>query len=97
MQWTPDLATGNAVVDGEHKQLIALINELELAGSGPDGSAVPDALDELTDYVFVHFQMEEKLMRREAIRRPRTRPTSPSIASSTRQHRSWPSSTRRAR
>ena len=65
MQWTPDLATGNAVVDDEHKQLIALINKLELAGNGPDGSAIPDALDELTDYVFVHFQMEEKLMRRE--------------------------------
>jgi hemerythrin len=65
MRWTSDLITGNAVVDGEHKRLIALIDELELVGNGPDGEEVEVALDELTDYVFVHFQMEEKLMRRE--------------------------------
>jgi hemerythrin len=66
MRWTPDLMTGNAVVDSEHQQLIALIDRLELVGSGPDGTGIEEALDELTDYVFVHFQMEEKLMRREA-------------------------------
>ena len=65
MRWTSDLMTGNAVVDGEHKRLIALIDELELVGNGPDGEEIEVALDELTDYVFVHFQMEEKLMRRE--------------------------------
>ena len=65
MRWTPELMTGNAVVDSEHQQLIALIDRLELVGGGPDGSGIEDALDELTDYVFVHFQMEEKLMRRE--------------------------------
>ena len=66
MRWTPDLITGNAVVDAEHQELIALIDRLELVGNGPDGSGIAEALDELTDYVFVHFQMEEKLMRREA-------------------------------
>jgi hemerythrin-like metal-binding protein len=65
MRWTPELITGNAVVDSEHQQLIALIDRLELVGGGPDGSGIEDALDELTDYVFVHFQMEEKLMHRE--------------------------------
>jgi len=65
MRWTSDLMTGNAVVDGEHKRLIALIDELELVGNGPEGREIEVALDELTDYVFVHFQMEEKLMRRE--------------------------------
>jgi hemerythrin-like metal-binding protein len=65
MRWTPELATGNSVVDAEHQQLIALINKLELVGNGPNGTGVEEALDELTDYVFVHFQMEEKLMRRE--------------------------------
>jgi len=65
MRWTPELMTGNAVVDAEHQELIALIDRLELVGNGPDGSGIAEALDELTDYVFVHFQMEEKLMRRE--------------------------------
>jgi len=65
MRWTPDLITGNAVVDGEHQQLISLIDKLELAGVRSEGQSVSDALDDLTDYVFVHFQMEEKLMRRE--------------------------------
>jgi len=65
MRWTPQLETGNAVVDAEHKELIALIDKLEFAGNGPEGKRIEEALDELTDYVFVHFQMEEKLMRRE--------------------------------
>ncbi len=65
MRWTPDLATGNEVVDAEHRQLIALIDKLEFAGNGPERDGAARALDELTDYVFVHFQMEEKLMRRE--------------------------------
>jgi hemerythrin-like metal-binding protein len=65
MRWNPSLATGNKVVDREHKELIALIDRLELTGSGPDGSGIRNALDDMTDYVFVHFQMEEKLMRRE--------------------------------
>jgi hemerythrin-like metal-binding protein len=65
MQWTSGMATGNAVVDSEHRELIALVNQLEFAGSGPDGIAISEALEELTDYVFVHFQMEEKLMQRE--------------------------------
>ena len=57
--------TGNAVVDSEHRELISLIDTLELAGNGPEGTGVEAALEELTDYVFVHFQMEEKLMQRE--------------------------------
>lgn len=64
-RWSPALLTGNPVVDAEHRELIALIDRLELVGNGPDGSGVVEALDELTDYVHVHFQMEEKLMRRE--------------------------------
>ncbi len=69
-RWTPALLTGNAVIDSEHRQLIALIDRLELAGNEPDGNGAAKALDELTDYVFVHFQMEEKLMVREAYPAP---------------------------
>jgi len=65
MRWTPALATGNAVIDAEHRELIALIDELELADVGPSETRIADALDQLTDYAAVHFQMEEKLMRRE--------------------------------
>jgi len=65
MRWTPALMTGNAVVDAEHQELIGLIDKLEFAGNGPEGTGAAEALDELTDYVFVHFQMEEKLMLRE--------------------------------
>jgi methyl-accepting chemotaxis protein/hemerythrin len=65
MRWTPELRTGNAVVDTEHEELIALLDRLEFLGNGPEGVGIDEALDELTDYVFVHFQMEQKLMRRE--------------------------------
>ena len=64
-RWTPALLTGNATVDAEHRELIRLVDRLELVGDGPDGDGVGAALDELTEYVFVHFQMEEKLMVRE--------------------------------
>ena len=64
-RWTPALLTGNTIVDAEHRELIRLIDRLELVGDGPDGDGVGAALDELTEYVFVHFQMEEKLMLRE--------------------------------
>jgi len=65
MRWSRSLETGNATVDKEHRELIALIDELELADLGADETRVPIVLEELTDYVAVHFQMEEKLMRRE--------------------------------
>jgi hemerythrin-like metal-binding protein len=65
MRWTPALETGNVAVDAEHRELIALIDELELADVGADETRVPDAIDQLTDYIAIHFQMEEKLMRRE--------------------------------
>jgi len=64
-RWTPALLTGNTIVDAEHRELIGLIDRLELVGDGPDGDGVGAALDELSEYVFVHFQMEEKLMLRE--------------------------------
>ncbi len=36
-RWTPALLTGNAIVDAEHRELIGLIDRLELVGDGPDG------------------------------------------------------------
>jgi hemerythrin len=65
MRWDESLATGNAVIDAEHRELIALIDELELADTEADETRVPQALEQLADYVAVHFQMEERLMRRE--------------------------------
>jgi hemerythrin len=62
-EWDESLATGNELVDSQHKQLFELINELH--DSILDGHAL-DAqeatLTRLMDYAETHFQAEEGLM-----------------------------------
>ncbi len=67
--WRPQMSLGNALIDGDHRYLIALINTVELALRTADGSdALATALDQLVLYTHDHFDREEKLMR--AIRYP---------------------------
>ena len=66
MEWDVTLETGNEAVDGQHRALLAMFNELEATEleHGPD--EVRSVLEGLTDYVSVHFAMEEDLMRTRA-------------------------------
>jgi hemerythrin len=62
--WRPQMGLGNALIDGDHRYLIALINTVELALRTADGSdALACALDQLVLYTHDHFDREEKLMR----------------------------------
>jgi len=46
--WTADLATGNGMIDQDHRHLIALVNKLNDAMTGGKGNAVlGQVLDEL--------------------------------------------------
>lgn len=60
--WTKDLETGNATIDGQHKELIEAINNLLTACSQGKGR---DALKETTSFLYnytsKHFADEEKL------------------------------------
>lgn len=61
-QLTPDLMTGNSLIDQEHKQLIDAINSLlEACGQGQGRSKVVETGKFLNDYTAKHFADEEKL------------------------------------
>lgn len=64
MNWDASLETGDAAIDAQHRAIVSLCDELSAAEKdGPD--EVRRALDQLTEYVAVHFAMEHDLMRNE--------------------------------
>ncbi len=66
--WNTHLETGNDQIDGQHKRLFELTNDIADAVSG-QGSLpeVPTLLAELIDYANTHFCDEEKLMCRSSL------------------------------
>jgi len=62
MTWSEKLSTGIAAMDEEHKQLIALLNELHDAIEDGQGKAILGRiLDGLIAYTGTHFAHEESL------------------------------------
>ena len=60
--WTPDLATGNAVIDKQHKQLFSMVNNLfDAYQSGKERQEVADTMEFLVEYTNKHFADEEEL------------------------------------
>lgn len=63
-EFTNNLVTGNKLIDEQHKELIAKINELLVAVETSQGQAAAmRTLNFLTDYVMYHFDAEEKLQK----------------------------------
>jgi hemerythrin len=63
MTWTADkFGTSVSSSDDEHKRLFDLTNDLH-SSIGGDRTEVDQKLDALIDYVVVHFQNEEGLMK----------------------------------
>ena len=59
---TPDLATGNTLIDSEHRQLFEAINKLmEACAQGKGRDQISSTLQFLTSYVSKHFGDEEQL------------------------------------
>ena len=59
---TPDLVTGNNLIDSEHRQLFAAVNDLMDACSRGEGRAqIEKTVRFLNDYVAKHFRDEEDL------------------------------------
>jgi len=57
------MATGVDSVDGQHRALITMVNELDLAcGRGEAKEKLKEMVDFLADYAVQHFSHEEKLM-----------------------------------
>lgn len=63
MTWTKEAYGTNVVVaDDQHKEIFRMLNGLHETAAGGDRAAVGKQLDELINYVVMHFQTEEKLM-----------------------------------
>ncbi len=62
--WGPKYETGLNIIDEQHRGLVDLINELNEALVEERGKEVMDRVfDELFNYVHVHFNDEENLMK----------------------------------
>lgn len=64
LDWKPEYSVGVAAVDHEHRELIALINELHgNLGQDHTPQAVADFLGEVYAQISAHFALEERVMR----------------------------------
>ncbi len=64
MTWSTDLAVDVPEIDGHHKTLMAISNELELAHERGQGSTVLGSiLCRLSDFANYHFALEEHHLR----------------------------------
>ncbi len=60
IEWSDELLVGNAAIDQQHRQLLALINELhEAMTRGRGTSVLRQIVDGLIEYTHVHFTTEE--------------------------------------
>ncbi len=63
-EFTKDLETGNALIDREHRELLAAANKLmEACSSGKGRGQMSETVKFLNDYVERHFADEEKLQK----------------------------------
>lgn len=63
IEWTEDLSTGVAEIDGQHKELFTRINGLlDACREGKGRHEVEKVMKFLEDYVVRHFSEEEKYM-----------------------------------
>ena len=62
-RWTPELALGDAALDGAHQELFRRAEQLIHALRENDRSEVEPLIEYLGDYVLQQFPAEERLMR----------------------------------
>lgn len=59
--WYEQMSVGNEMIDSEHKQILALINEVERVIRSKDSPLVSQVLQKLEDTTRSHFANEEKI------------------------------------
>jgi len=64
-KWDHSLETGYIKIDNQHMELFSKVNKLiDASNKGKGNEAIFKVLKFLTEYVVMHFQTEEDLMRR---------------------------------
>ncbi|WP_170834555.1 bacteriohemerythrin [Magnetospirillum fulvum] len=65
IEWDSNLETGVAEVDGDHRNLVRLINDLDtMLSQGVDPARFGEVIDTLIDYAENHFRREEEMLER---------------------------------
>lgn len=59
--WTEQMSVGNAIIDSDHKELIAMINGAEYMIKKRDSYALSLAFDHIEHWLRVHFSNEEMI------------------------------------
>jgi hemerythrin len=63
ISWSKIFETGNPVVDGQHKNLFKMINELNASiEEGRANYVISETIEKLSAYITIHFNTEEDLM-----------------------------------
>ena len=63
MRWEKNFETGNALIDGQHKKLFQLAQQiLDIDGFASRKEKVEKAINFLLNYALRHFETEEKIM-----------------------------------
>jgi hemerythrin len=63
ISWNKSFETGNPVVDGQHKNLFKMINDLHTGiEEGRANYVIAEVIEKLSDYITIHFSTEEELM-----------------------------------
>ena len=60
-EWTEYLSVGNAIIDSEHKKLIAMINDVEYMIKKRDSFALSEAFDRIARRLRIHFAHEKTI------------------------------------
>ncbi len=62
--WREEMSVGQADIDGDHRQLIAIVNDfMNMAKRLPGDRALHETLIGLHDYAALHFEREEAIQR----------------------------------
>ncbi|RMW99358.1 bacteriohemerythrin [Allofranklinella schreckenbergeri] len=62
LEWTPDMDTGIAEIDGQHRRIVEYINMLHEVRQTPDRQRLGEVIAEMVDYTISHFAFEEALI-----------------------------------
>lgn len=62
IEWNDKLSVGNEAIDEDHKRLVKIMNEYEVAVDHHDIAHLEKVFQKLYNYTEGHFEREEKLM-----------------------------------